>query len=146
MKYDGRLWTSDKIISFWKYPENIIVLYRILREIEKKENINILYNNYRIEVLNNDQNHLIPINKYIGKFFINLQNKPHEIPDSLWRKMGGEKTVPYNTIYNNTRKEIGVNKLRKDNMGSAVQYNHIVNKNIAEQIIISEINNMLNEK
>lgn len=137
LKHSGRLWTDDKIISFWEYPENKIVLFRILREIENKTKLNILNNNYLIEVYNKNiyETILIPIEQYDGKYFINIPNKPHEIPDFKWKEMGGKKTTPYNTIYHNKKKEKGTKSK------TPAEYNFITQKNVAENIY----DNILNE-
>ena len=129
MEYDGRLWTMWKMISFWRYPENKSKLYSILQDIERKENLDIIDNNYRIEVRDEEGEYfVIPIEDYQGKYHKEIERKPHEMPDMKWRQMGGKKSIPYHTQY----------KLSK--MGKIpAKYRFYKEKNVAEQIIYDEI-------
>jgi len=52
--YSGRLWLDNKIMSFWVYP-NPILFTSIIEEIEKHFNIKMFNNNWRIEVLMDDE-------------------------------------------------------------------------------------------
>lgn len=57
MKYPGRIWISDKVISFWEYPNSKIDLYKILKDIEKeflkkfRKPFTINPNNWYIEIV-----------------------------------------------------------------------------------------------
>ncbi len=51
--YAGRLWTDVKVMSFWVYP-NVKLFKEIIKKLEKKLNIKIFNNNWKIEVLLND--------------------------------------------------------------------------------------------
>jgi len=71
-KYAGRIWTKEKFISFWKYPRKSI-LFKIIRELEKDLNINIIDDiEWKIDVPT-DKNDVyskgkqIHLSKYIGK-------------------------------------------------------------------------------
>lgn len=103
VKYDGRLWTTQKVISFWHYPENRTVLYKILSDIEKECGIKIIDNGYKIETAifsgkyTSDWGEIIPIENYGGvDDDIRLQRKPHEMSPLQWQKMGGKKQIPNN--------------------------------------------------
>jgi len=48
--YPGRLWTNNKIISFWTYP-NILLFKSIIKKIENELNIKIFNNGWKIEVV-----------------------------------------------------------------------------------------------
>ena len=51
--YPGRLWTKNKIISFWTYP-NIDLFNSIIMGIERELKIKIFNNGWRIEVVKKD--------------------------------------------------------------------------------------------
>jgi len=57
LKYSGRIWINEKIISFWDYPETHKALYDILSDIEKefyqkfKKPLTINPNNWYIEII-----------------------------------------------------------------------------------------------
>ena len=56
LSYAGRLWLSDKIISFWVYP-NITLFNSIIENLENELNIKIFNNDWKIEVIfTNDGN------------------------------------------------------------------------------------------
>lgn len=67
-KYPGRLWKSNKIISFWKYPSKE-ELPIILQDIENNSNI-IFDDEWKIEVVNNsmgyDESNFVLIDEYYG--------------------------------------------------------------------------------
>ena len=126
-KYDGRLWLNHKVISFWNYPENKTILFKILSDLEKKLNVDIINNNYRIETfIDNKYGDIIPIELYGEEHHLTLDRKPHELSPLKWQEIGGKKSIPYNTIYHNSKKEKGT--LSK----SAAEYNFKTQKGIAE--------------
>ena len=51
--YAGRLWTKAKILSFWVYP-NEILFVSIIKAIEKRLDIKIFNNGWKIQVIKND--------------------------------------------------------------------------------------------
>lgn len=100
VKYDGRLWTNHKVISFWKYPETKTILFNILKDLEQKLKIPIINNGYKIEtIMNSTWGEKIPIEDYGVQHNKNLDRKPHEISDLQWQQMGGKKSPAYNTQY-----------------------------------------------
>jgi hypothetical protein len=52
-KYGGRIWTEEKVISFWDYPDKKN-LKKIVKNLEKKLKIKIWNNDYHIEIFNFD--------------------------------------------------------------------------------------------
>ena len=93
LAYPGRLWTEDKIISFWTYP-NETLFKDIIKKLEEKTGLKIFNNSWKIEVVKtksgkikvskgNLDNYLgydpasrvevIPIEEYIGS-----ENVPEE--------------------------------------------------------------------
>jgi len=101
--YSGRIWTDKKLISFWNYPEPE-ELYPILNSLEIcfrnvwNEDIKILYNEYKIEVIENDMlhGHAISLEDYIeSKHTPNEEWKEHIKSPSK-----KDKTVPYNKSMN----------------------------------------------
>ena len=51
--YPGRLWTHRKIMAFWVYP-NEVLFTSMIKSLEKKLGIKIFNNDWRIEVIKND--------------------------------------------------------------------------------------------
>lgn len=51
--YPGRLWMKPKVITFWVYP-NVELFLDIVKHLEKKLNIKMFNNNWKIEVLTID--------------------------------------------------------------------------------------------
>ena len=57
LKYAGRIWIKDRVISFWEYPETHKALYDILSDIENefpkqfKKHFTINPNNWYIEIV-----------------------------------------------------------------------------------------------
>lgn len=49
--YIGRLWSDSKIISFWKYPENIVDMKKAVESLEKESGIKIWNDGWKILVL-----------------------------------------------------------------------------------------------
>lgn len=47
----GRLWLNSKIISFWKYPKDNNELHKIINSLEKKLNIKIWNNGWKILII-----------------------------------------------------------------------------------------------
>ena len=58
LDYSGRLWYNENIISFWKYPENKTILYKILKEVLKKDDIEFEPTEWKIEIRTDDKNTL----------------------------------------------------------------------------------------
>ena len=51
--FAGRLWKKSRVISFWVYP-NVELFKEIIKKLEKKLNIQIFNNGWRIEVIKKD--------------------------------------------------------------------------------------------
>lgn len=73
-EYIGRMWFNEQVISFWKYPEDMNVLKKILKllseEIKKIYNENITFEDYLVDLSDDsaddsDENALVPIKKYV---------------------------------------------------------------------------------
>lgn len=68
-KYPGRMWIKDKIISFWKYPENLKKLKQLITDLEKTRKVKIWNNGWKIEVPGQQkktkETELIPV-EYFG--------------------------------------------------------------------------------
>lgn len=103
-KYPGRLWTDEKVISFWEYPKDRKDLYRVIRDIEKNTEIvvdkkqwyiDILIDDKSKEIVKNIMNHmgnfnhaldetanavLIPVEEYEGSLDNNINIKHMIIP------------------------------------------------------------------
>jgi hypothetical protein len=110
-QYIGRLWLNSKIISFWVYPSDNL-FKKIIEKLEKKLKLKIFNNDWRIEVLKNEDNilkttydkkldvndyyfsldydeyeptpTLIPIEDYVGS-----ENQSEK--DKLWHLMNAEE-------------------------------------------------------
>jgi tRNA nucleotidyltransferase (CCA-adding enzyme) len=54
IKYPGRLWRKEKIISFWKYPETITKLKSLIKELEDVLDVKIWDNGWKIDILKKD--------------------------------------------------------------------------------------------
>ena len=105
MKYEGRIWTNRKIISFWNYPpRNIIKTY--VKNLGDALNINIWDDpDYRIEVKDidtDDDSILIPLQQYDGSInpsdaekqqhlLSPIQKKKTEVPQGVGSKRYLEK-------------------------------------------------------
>ncbi len=74
-KYPGRLWTEHKIISFWEYPPNKKILYKILRDVLSKYNIEFSPEEWKIEIISDKK-------EQQGREFYksgNWENDPREV-------------------------------------------------------------------
>lgn len=115
MKYSGRIWPQEKIISFWDYPETHKALYDILSDIENefyrkfKRPFTINPNNWYIEIVdkklegenfpkyfmdwkNAENAILIPVKDYKGSDEWSEETKGTEHTKSPILK---DKKVPY---------------------------------------------------
>ena len=84
--YPGRLWLNDKIISFWVYP-NVYLFKSMIIALEKKLNIQIYNNDWKVEVIKKD-----------GKLYTKEYNPTDKkndyiFPDNFWLNKDIEKTV-----------------------------------------------------
>lgn len=86
--YPGRMWLNDKLISFWVYP-NPKLFKSMMIALEKKLNIQIYNNDWRVEIIKDDD-------KLYTKEY-NPSNKQNEyiFPDNFWiqNDSDNEKTV-----------------------------------------------------
>ena len=98
LKFSGRIWIENKVISFWDYPRTKEMFYEILSQLEKKLNTKIFNNNYQVEVYYYKKPTLIPIENYNGENF-KPKRKPHNVSPLQWAQMGGLDTPAYNTQY-----------------------------------------------
>ncbi|MFW5700751.1 MAG: GNAT family N-acetyltransferase [bacterium] len=146
--YAGRLWVDKKVISLWQYPDNKETFIGIIKDLNKHPEINI-DNSWFIEIPTAEswyhddaESHLIQLKDFylydmssIGDF--KDKDKPHEVSDLEWRKKGGKKRTPYNTIYKHS-------KLPKDM--TPAEYNYRKQVGVAEsliKIVNEEINKLL---
>jgi hypothetical protein len=58
--FPGRLWANSKVISFWKYPKDIIELYKIISDINNSQNKFKIDDEWLIEIIEEE----IYINNY----------------------------------------------------------------------------------
>lgn len=123
MEFAGRLWLSEQIISFWKYP-NPDELQEIIHELESKLDISMekdnIFGEWTIEILlkndkiNRDfeigESIFIPINQYSNYYNgIDKENKNKNIPHLMNTK---EKEIFYK---NNRPKDFGSDLKSKKN-------------------------------
>lgn len=84
--YPGRLWLNDKLISFWVYP-NPQLFKTIMITLEKKLNIQIYNNDWRVEVIKKDGK------IYTKEYNPNDKQNDYFFPDDFWLNKHIEKTV-----------------------------------------------------
>ena len=64
-EYSGRIFTKQKVISFWAYPDTKEELYEIVENIEGSLGIEIIDNDYQIEVVDEKEfEDIIPLEDY----------------------------------------------------------------------------------
>lgn len=135
-KFAGRFWIVSKVLSFWEYPETKEDLISVLKDVKIKMkkiyNIDVDFNEYKIEVKSEDENgkvtyKMLPINEYIGKYLTYSKDEleaPHLLPPEekskhpqmqAVKKANIEKTGELEKVWN-----------------SLARRNYILNKNIAE--------------
>lgn len=100
IKYSGRVWTKEKIISFWDYPEDGIIMRRIMREVGQQINVDIIGDKeYKVEVYENGNEVFVPLHEYEGEDY-DVEKIDHtDKPEDKYRKKQAyikrNKKVPY---------------------------------------------------
>jgi len=101
--YDGRIWTNDKVISFWQYPKQSEIK-KFVKMIEKQAKIKIWNNKWMIEVSSDKTGHidihktekygtraglpvLIPVEDYSDKDEMEFDKSLHIASPMLKKKM-----------------------------------------------------------
>jgi hypothetical protein len=74
MKYPGRLWIENKVISFWTYPENKSIMKKLISDLEKELYNRIdkkidIWNKFKIEVLFSKEKGLAKKWKYDNEIY-----------------------------------------------------------------------------
>lgn len=68
-EYLGRIWYDREVISFWKYPNDINMLKKILSllnvELKKIYNVTFNFENFLVDLNYNNDNELISVKDYI---------------------------------------------------------------------------------